>query len=82
MSDKVEIKTGAKIDKEELFGTDIRKLAVMVTSPPKSEAVEGQERYAAYTRCPWCGHVGWTVGLDTDYYVTVICGACGNPFRA
>jgi hypothetical protein len=82
MSDKIEIKTGTKIDKEELFNTDIRKLAVMVTSPPQAEGVVGQARYDAYTRCPWCGHIGFTVGLDTDYYVSVICGACGMPFRA
>jgi hypothetical protein len=82
MSDKVEIKTGTKIDKEELLKTDIRHLAVMVSTPPNADAVEGQYRYAGYTRCPWCGHVGWTVGLDSEYYQTVICGACGQPFRA
>jgi hypothetical protein len=82
MSDKVEIKTGTKMDREELLKTDISKLAVMITSPPKSDAVEGQYRYQGYTRCPWCGHVGWTYGLSSDFYVSVVCGACGEPFRA
>jgi len=82
MSDKIEVRTGTKIDKEELLKTDIKQLAVMVTSPPQNESVEGQYRYSAYTRCPWCGHVGFTMGLDSDFYVTVVCGACGQPFRA
>lgn len=60
MNEKVEIKTGTKIDKEELLKTDIRHLAVMITSPPAAAAVEGQYRYNAYTRCPWCGHIGYT----------------------
>ena len=82
MSDTGSIKVGTKIDKEELLKTDISKLAVMTTSPPSSDSVEGQEfRYNGYTQCPWCGHVGWTVGLDSSYYITVVCGACGQPFK-
>jgi hypothetical protein len=83
MSEKVDIKTGTKITHEELMKTELSKLAIMTTSPPPSDSVEGQEyRYSAYTRCPWCGHVGWTNGLDSDVYINVICGACGQPFRA
>ncbi len=82
MSDKVEFKTGTKIDREELLSTPMSKLAIMITSPPTSDAVEGQYRYEAYTRCPWCGHVGWTYGLSSEVYMTVVCGACGMPFRA
>ena len=82
MSDKIEIKTGTKIDREELLKTDVSSLAVMLTQPPSSDAVEGQERYGGYTRCPWCGNIGWTYGLSTNTYRTVICGACGQPFRA
>jgi hypothetical protein len=82
MSEKVEIKTGIKMDKEELLKTDIRQLAIMITSPPTGDSVEGQYRYSNYTRCPWCGHIGWTNGLDSNFYVTVVCGACGQPFHA
>jgi hypothetical protein len=82
MSDKAEIKTGTKIDREEMLKTPIGQLAVMITSPPTSDAVEGQYRYDGYTRCPWCGHIGWTYGLSSNVYMAVVCGACGMPFRA
>jgi hypothetical protein len=82
MSEKIEIKTGKKIDRDELLKTDISHLAVMITRPRQSEQVEGQYLYNAMTRCPWCGNVGWTYGLSTDFYTTVICGACGQPFQA
>ena len=81
MSEKVEIRSGTRIDREELLKTPIDQLAVMITSPPSSDAVEGQHRYDAYTRCPWCGHVGWTNSLNSDTYMTIVCGACGQPFR-
>jgi len=79
---KVEIKVGKKIDKAELLATDITKLAIKPAMPRTEDAVEGQYFYNAVTQCPWCGHFGMTYGLDSDVYVTVICGVCGQPYQA
>ena len=43
MSDKLK-STRAKIDKRESIGIDIRKLELMVMSPPRSTLIEGQWR--------------------------------------
>ena len=78
MSDKIEVKRGTKVEDDvELIPG---KFAIMVTSAPSQE-VEGQSRYNALTQCPWCGNVGITRGLNTDYYITVLCGNCGRRFR-
>lgn len=82
MSDKLEVKRGTKIEADEVQGLDHSKIAIMTTSPPAADDAQGQYRYNAYTQCPWCGHVGWTRGLQSEYYVAVYCGACGRPFRA
>ncbi len=82
MSEKSEIKRGTKIEADELGSIDHSKIAIMTTMPPPSDDVQGQWRYDGYTQCPWCGNVGFTRGLQTQYYVAVYCGACGRPFRA
>jgi hypothetical protein len=82
MSDKMEIKRGTKIEADEAKELDRSKMAIMLASPPQTDDVQGQAYYSNYTQCPWCGHIGWTHGLDTDYYVVVYCGWCGQPFRA
>ncbi len=79
---KVEIKLGTKIDKAELLGTDISKLGVLTSTRLLQDDVEGQSEYPGMVQCPWCGNIGYVSGLDTDYYVTVVCGACGQPFQA
>ena len=79
MSDKVEIKRGTKVEDDTPL--EVGKFAVMLASPPKQE-VEGQYYYGSYTQCPWCGHVGYTRGISTDVWQSVICGYCGRRFRA
>jgi len=79
---KVEVKLGTKIDKAELLKTNISKLAILTATRVMKDEVEGQYEYGAITQCPWCGHVGWTSGLDSEVYITVICGVCGQPFQA
>ncbi len=79
---KVEIKLGAKIDKAELLTKDPSKLAILTATRVVKDEVEGQYEYGAMTQCPWCGHIGYTTGLDSEVYETVICGVCGQPFQA
>ncbi|MCF4165733.1 hypothetical protein L2U69_18865 [Zavarzinia compransoris] len=81
MSEELTIKRGTKIDEADAASIDKSKLGILLAKPPQ-DATEGQARYNGYTQCPWCGHVGWTVGLDTNYYVNVVCGSCGGLFRA
>ncbi|GAN77372.1 hypothetical protein [Acidisphaera rubrifaciens] len=82
MSEKVEVKRGVKLEADEAQAAIASgKFALLLTKPPQDE-VEGQYRYSGWTQCPWCGHIGWTTGLDSNFYETVICGACGRAFRA
>ena len=82
MSEKVEVKRGVKLEADEAQAAIASgKFALLLTKPPQ-EDVEGQYRYSGWTQCPWCGHIGWTTGLDSNFYETVICGACGRAFRA
>ena len=81
MSNELTIKRGTKIEEADAAGIDKSKLGILLAKPPQTET-EGQAAYSGYTQCPWCGHVGWTVGLDTNYYVDIVCGACGGYFRA
>jgi len=80
MSDKLEVKRGSKI--EDQGGAKAEgKFAILLSQPP-SDAVEGQYRYGGMTQCPYCGNVGYTSGMSTEVYVTVVCGRCGMAFRA
>lgn len=81
MSNELSIKRGTKVDPADAAKIDKSKLGILLAKPPQTET-EGQAMYSGYTQCPWCGHVGWTVGLDTNYYVDIVCGACGGYFRA
>jgi len=82
MSDKLEIKRGVKLEADEAQeAISTGKFALLMAKPPEDE-VEGQYRYSGWTQCPWCAHVGWTRGLDSNLYETVVCGACGRAFRA
>ena len=81
MASDLTIKRGTKTDPADVAKIDKSKLGILLAKPPQTET-EGQAAYSGYTQCPWCGHVGWTVGLDTNYYVDIVCGACGGYFRA
>jgi len=81
MSDKIQVKRGTKIDPAELKKQDPKTFAVLISQAPQ-DAVQGQYRYDAMTQCPWCGNIGWTFGLSSNHYTTVICGRCGQPFQA
>ena len=80
MSDKLEVKRGTKID-DQAAAKASKELAILTTLVPDGD-VEGQYYTNAMTQCPYCGNVGWTRGLNTDFYSTVICGFCGRAFRA
>jgi hypothetical protein len=83
MSDKLEIKRGTKLEADEAQAAiSGGKFALLISKQPAADEVEGQYRYAGYTQCPWCGNVGWTRGLDSDFYETVVCGSCGRAFRS
>ena len=79
--DKFDVQRGIKMDPEDAR-EDIRngRFALLLTRPP-AEDVEGQYFYSGWTQCPGCGQVGWSVGLDSTRANTIVCGACGGPFR-
>lgn len=81
MSTETAVKRGTKIDPADVDRIDRAKLGILLARPPQTD-VEGQAWYSGYTQCPWCGHVGWAVGLNTESYIDVVCGACGGYFRA
>jgi hypothetical protein len=82
MDDKIEVKRGTKIDDQEAAKAS-GPLGILISQPPaEGESVEGQYRYGGMTQCPYCGNVGYTRGLSTEYYITVVCGRCGMAFRA
>ena len=81
MSDKVEVKLGRKIDQPAPGTLDLSKCGLLLSMPPQDQ-VEGQWYYNALTTCPYCGNTGWTSGLNTEFYINVICGRCGRVFEA
>jgi hypothetical protein len=83
MSDKVEVKRGTKIEDQEAAKAE-GSLGILLSQPPAETAgaVEGQYRYGGMTQCPYCGNVGYTSGLSTNFYINVVCGRCGMAFRA
>jgi predicted RNA-binding Zn-ribbon protein involved in translation (DUF1610 family) len=74
----IKIREGKKISADEAKGLDRSKMGVMLTGGVE---VEGQDIYAGYTKCPWCGNIGRSI-IDTDAYHWYTCGACGRAFRA
>ncbi len=54
----------------------------LLDTPQMGGDVEGQAYYSGWTQCPRCGHIGWTSGLHTRYYVRVRCGRCDYRFYA
>ena len=80
MSDNIQVKRGTKID-DQVAAKSEGSLGILLSQPP-SESVEGQYSYGGMTQCPYCGNVGWTNGLSSDFYINVICGRCGLAFRA
>lgn len=72
-----EVHQGTKITREEAKTLDRSKMAVAITQVPE---VEGQEPYYDIVACPWCGNLGRVI-LDTDFYVWLTCGRCGEHFR-
>jgi len=80
MSDNIEVKRGTKIEDQDGAKAE-GKFGILLSQPP-SDAVEGQYRYGGMTQCPYCGNVGYTTGMSTNFYVTVVCGRCGMAFRA
>ncbi|MFA5122574.1 hypothetical protein [Zavarzinia sp.] len=76
------VRRGIRIDPDSGDSVDFASLGILLARPRPVEATEGQAWYTDYTQCPWCGHIGWTTGLNTDFYVDVVCGSCGRYFRA
>ncbi len=82
MAEGFEVKRGSKMDQDEARAAiSSGKFALLIGKPPAKD-VEGQYYYNGWTQCPYCGHIGWTTGLNSEVYETVICGACGMAFRA
>ena len=81
MSDKSNPRQGHKLEASVVERMDPKRIAVTQDKEQESE-VAGQYRYNGWTSCPWCGNVGWTNGLSSDYYITVRCGRCGSYFSA
>jgi hypothetical protein len=83
MTEKLEVKRGTKLEADEAQpAISTGKFALLMSKPPADEEVEGQYYYGGWTQCPWCGNVGWTRGLDSNFYETIVCGSCGRAFRA
>jgi len=80
MADKSNPRQGFKLEASVVERMDPKKIPV--TQDEEKSEVSGQYRYNGWTQCPWCGHVGWTNGLSTDYYISVRCGRCGGYFSA
>ena len=82
MSEAFEVKRGTKIDQEDAKAAlSTGKFAILLGQPAAKD-VEGQYFYNGWTQCPYCGHIGWTSGLNSEVYETVVCGQCGLAFRA
>jgi hypothetical protein len=77
MSDK--ITRGEKIDDQEAAKSG--KLGILLTLAP-GDSVEGQFWHGGTTQCPYCGNIGFTAALNTDFWVNVVCGRCGMVFSA
>ena len=80
MADSMEVKRGTKID-DQAAAKESGKFGILLTMAPEGE-VEGQSWYGGLTQCPYCGNIGFTRSLNTDYYVSVVCGRCGLHFSA
>jgi acetyl-CoA carboxylase beta subunit len=80
MSDNMQVKRGTKIEDQAAAKAE-GKFAILL-SMPQGDSVEGQYRYGGMTQCPYCGNVGYTSGLSTEVWVSVVCGRCGMAFRA
>lgn len=78
----ISIRRGVKIDPVDQGAIDTGRLGILLARPRPIDGVELQDWYSDYVQCPWCGHVGRTMGLNTDFYVDVVCGSCGAYFRA
>jgi DNA-directed RNA polymerase subunit RPC12/RpoP len=78
---EIKVIEGTKIDEAEAAKLDPGKMGISMTATPHTPEVEGQALLYAYTRCPWCGHVGRSV-VSTSRYIWYRCGGCGQPFRA
>lgn len=71
---------GVEVDQGLLATLD--KSRIPVTQKFEAEEVSGQAGYNGYTQCPYCGNIGWTNGLDTNFYISVQCGNCLRLFSA
>ncbi|HUK08371.1 MAG TPA: hypothetical protein VLX09_10925 [Stellaceae bacterium] len=75
--DKANARKGVPLDSEEtLRALDPERIAT--AKNPEAQEVVGQDDtyYGNWVQCPYCGHVWWATGLNTDYYVAVRCPAC------
>lgn len=79
-ADKQQPRQGVKVDQSLTKDLDSSKIASQQAEP--DEEVSGQYYYNGWTQCPYCGNVGWTNGLNTNFYITVVCGRCGSLFLA
>lgn len=80
MSEMREPRKGIKIDQSVRESLESRRIPV--AKDVVEEEVSGQEYYDNYTECPYCFNVGWTTGLNSDFYITVQCASCGSLFMA
>ena len=81
MGDELTVKNGTRIEPDEAKTLDRNKMGVTQIDPPVEGEVEGQYRYWALVRCPWCGRVSWCY-LDSNVYLWFTCCHCGGAFRA
>jgi hypothetical protein len=82
MSERIDVKRGTRLDDDEARPALMSgRFALLLARPPAQEQVEAQYRYAGWSQCPCCGHIGWIKGMDSNLYETVICGSCGGAFR-
>jgi hypothetical protein len=77
------VDSGRKLTSTEEAAADPSTARRMSATGPQKE-VEGQVRYDDWTRCPYCGDVGWVEGLSTWRRVLVLCcnKECGRMFWA
>jgi predicted RNA-binding Zn-ribbon protein involved in translation (DUF1610 family) len=80
-TENVKVLIGTKIEAAEAKKLDPAKMGISMAAAPAASEVEGQAIVLAYTRCPWCGHVGRSV-VSTNTYNWYRCGGCGGAFRA
>lgn len=78
MTDTFMVRRGSKLA-DDAGLTDSE--ALVMSPVPDDTAVEAQDgSYSGWVQCPYCGRVGWAVGLGLQGKQTIMCGPCGKQF--